>query len=362
MKVGDIVLSCYSHEEIDAIGVVTGKDVRWESSFSECKRVRDVRWVWVAKPHEEKENIVAINQNKRFTLSTVYETKIQLSNVLKIVAKHQSKENDNAEATINDQRYVFIIDEINRGDISKIFGELITLIEESKRIGNANELRVKLPNAEDGEEDFGVPNNVYIIGTMNTADRSIAMLDTALRRRFEFVEMMPDYKVLADVFGTEKSGFKICGVDKDGKAVGIDIAKMLKVMNARIEVLLDREHQIGHAYFLEALKEQPTIDNLGMLFQNKIIPLLQEYFYDDYEKIRIVLGDGQDKALDFVEKIEMFGGGKNAEKLFPGHGNIEEVIGDEKCVYHVKPENSGVYTMVEAYVKIYKDVKLPEEK
>lgn len=348
MKVGDIVLSCYSHEEIDAIGVVTGKDVRWESSFSECKRVRDVRWVWVAKPHEEKENIVAINQNKRFTLSTVYETKIQLSDVLKIVAKHQSKENTNAEVTINDQRYVFIIDEINRGNISKIFGELITLIEESKRIGNANELRVKLPNAEDGEEDFGVPSNVYIIGTMNTADRSIAMLDTALRRRFEFVEMMPRPDLLRDI--------RI--VDAKGNDTGIDLVCLLKVMNERIEVLLDREHQIGHAYFLEALKERPAIDNLGKLFQNKIIPLLQEYFYDDYEKIRMVLGDGQDKALDFVEKIEMFGDGKKAEKLFPGHGNIEEVIGDERCVYHVKPWDEdrmkNVYLNPLAYQKIYK--------
>ena len=133
-------------------------------------------------------------------------------------------------------------------------------------------------------------------------------------------------------------------------------------MNARIEVLLDREHQIGHAYFLEALKDHPTIDNLGKLFRNKIIPLLQEYFYDDYEKIRMVLGDGQDKALDFIEKIEMFGGGKKAKELFPGHEDIGAVIGDEKCVYHVKPGNSGVYTTTEAYVKIYEKVKLPEGK
>ena len=245
--------------------------------------------------------------------------------------------------------FVFIIDEINRGNISKIFGELITLIEESKRIGNANELRVKLPNAEDGEENFGVPNNVYIIGTMNTADRSIAMLDTALRRRFEFVEMMSRPDLLRDI--------RI--VDAKGKDTGIDLVCLLKVMNERIEVLLDREHQIGHAYFLEALedghqKKIMPIENLGKLFQNKIIPLLQEYFYDDYEKIRMVLGDGQDKALDFVEKIEMFGDGKKAEKLFPGHGNIEEVIGDEKCVYHVKSD--GVVRNPLAYQKIYKGV------
>ena len=237
---------------------------------------------------------------------------------------------------------------INRGNISKIFGELITLIEPSKRTGEGavEGLKVELPYSH---YNFGVPNNVYIIGTMNTADRSIAMLDTALRRRFEFVEMMPRPDLLNDI--------KV--VNKEGSGVNINIASMLEVMNERIEVLLDREHQIGHAYFLEALedghqKKIMPIENLGKLFQNKIIPLLQEYFYDDYEKIRMVLGDGQDKALDFVEKIEMFGDGKKAEKLFPGHGNIEEVIGDEKCVYHVKSD--GVVRNPLAYQKIYKGV------
>lgn len=168
-----------------------------------------------------------------------------------------------------DKKFVFIIDEINRGNMSKIFGELITLIEDSKREGADEAMSVSLPYSG---ENFTVPNNVYILGTMNTADRSIALMDTALRRRFEFVEMMPDTSALA-------------GVEVDG----IKIDKMLQAMNKRIELLYDREHTLGHAFFM-GLKKEPTIDNLAKIFQNKIIPLLQEYFYEDYKKIMAVLG------------------------------------------------------------------------
>ena len=162
-----------------------------------------------------------------------------------------------------DHRYVLIIDEINRGNIARIFGELITLIEDSKRIGEHDEARVTLPGSK---TDFGVPANLHVLGTMNTADRSIALLDTALRRRFEFAEMMPDPSH--------------AGIAKD--LGGIDCGKMLKAMNRRIAVLLDREHQIGHTYLLD-------IDSLAALanrFQNRIMPLLQEYFYDDWRRSR----------------------------------------------------------------------------
>ena len=179
---------------------------------------------------------------------------------------------------------VFIIDEINRGNISKIFGELITLIEDDKR-GVA---KVTLPYS--GNE-FTVPENVYILGTMNTADRSIALMDTALRRRFDFVEMMPDTKVFVKK-------------DTDGKAKdieidGVNIRKLLKNINERIEYLYDREHTIGHAYFKECLKANCDINTLREIFKNKIIPLLQEYFYDDYEKIALILGDDK---LKYNEK------------------------------------------------------------
>lgn len=210
------------------------------------------------------------------------------------------------------QNYILIIDEINRGNISKIFGELITLIEDSKRLGKPEGLKAKLPCSGD---EFGVPQNLYIIGTMNTADRSIALMDTALRRRFEFVEMMPEYTEL---------NFEISG---------INIGEMLKKINKRIEYLYDRDHQIGHAYFI-GIKE---FDELKSVFKNKIIPLLQEYFYDDWERIDLTLGSNGFVTSKSIDRA-----------LFSNQ--THDLIDNEKKIYKLDGE---ALEKSENYIAIY---------
>jgi hypothetical protein len=167
------------------------------------------------------------------------------------------------------QPYVLIIDEINRGNTSKIFGDLITLIEKTKRAGEDEAVKLTLPYSK---TPFSVPNNLYILGTMNTADRSLALIDTALRRRFDFVEMMPNPQLI-----------KVSDID------GVDVKKLLTTINERIEVLYDREHTIGHAFFMK-LTAKSTIDDLENIFKNNMLPLLEEYFFEDWEKISQVLG------------------------------------------------------------------------
>ncbi|ELR6476757.1 AAA family ATPase [Campylobacter jejuni] len=214
--------------------------------------------------------------------------------------------------------YIIIIDEINRGNVSKIFGELITLIEASKRIGEKEELKVTLPYSG---EKFGVPKNVYIIGTMNTADRSITSLDTALRRRFEFIEMMPDVSKLS--------------MDCEG----INLQELLKAINTRIEYLLDREKTIGHAFFVSV----ENLEDLKKVFQNKIIPLLQEYFYNDYALINAVLNHNgmikEDKKDDkYLQKIK----------------NLDSV-NSERSIYNIASFDDKIWDKIEIYQAIYND-------
>jgi 5-methylcytosine-specific restriction protein B len=193
------------------------------------------------------------------------------------------------------QRFAMVIDEINRGNISKIFGELITLIEPDKREGAENVISVTLPYSG---ESFSVPANVDIIGTMNTADRSLALLDTALRRRFEFIPVMPDAR---DEPGAPLHGLRVTAGEKI-----IDIPRLLAAINQRIEALYDRDHSIGHAYFTSLAKAPDGDERLVALtntFSNRILPLLEEYFFEDWQKIRLVLADNQkpETSQFFVE-------------------------------------------------------------
>lgn len=258
--------------------------------------------------------------------------------------------------------YIIIIDEINRGNVSKIFGELITLIEPSKRIGAKEELKVILPYS--GEE-FGVPKNVYIIGTMNTADRSITSLDTALRRRFEFVEMMPNSDLLNNVFickDVENPNEDEDYLGDDAKTEGYAeiLQNILISINKRIEFLLDREKTIGHAFFMsEAVKFNKnnwikpdeyeedwyvlSISKLKKVFQNKIIPLLQEYFYNDYALINAVLNDNgmifEDKKDDkYLQKIK----------------NLDSV-NSERSIYNIASFDDKIWDKIEIYQAIYND-------
>ena len=296
MQVGDIVFSCYSNKTIDAIGVITGEP-EWHDEYEHYKRLRNVRWL----VKDISEDIFELNAQRLMMQPSVYKLSVSVSDALQILRKVNPSL---FTPRVKIPNRVFIIDEINRGNISKIFGELITLIEPTKRIGAKEQLRALLPYSG---QNFGVPDNVYLIGTMNTADRSIALIDTALRRRFSFVEMQPDSATLKDVL-----------VD------GIDISEMLDTINKRITVLLDREHTIGHSYLLP-LKSDPTLERLAVIFENTIVPLLQEYFYDDYEKIQLVLGDNQkpDDSTRFIvrknDAVKLFG---NADIDFPEYYEI----------------------------------------
>lgn len=298
VRIGDIILSFKTRKTIDGIAIVTD-DASELQDKSEYKTARPVKWL----VKNIDEDITGINNGKllhRMTFAKVPNMKVK--DIIDL-AKKVNPGLVNTEIEENTQPYVFIIDEINRGNISKIFGELITLIENTKRAGMEEAASAILPYS--GEE-FSVPSNVYILGTMNTADRSIALMDTALRRRFQFIEMMPDSDVLRKIHAD--------------KVEDLDVAAMLDKINERITFLYDREHTIGHAFFT-GLKDDASLVKLQSIFEKSVIPLLQEYFYEDYQKIQLVLGDNakSDDRLKFIldEKVV-------AKNIF--NGNVEDVI------------------------------------
>ncbi len=209
--------------------------------------------------------------------------------------------------------HVLIIDEINRGNVSQIFGELITLIEQSKRLGNEEELKVTLPYSK---KEFGVPSNLYIIGTMNTADRSVEALDTALRRRFSFVEMMPDVNVVTEQQFTD-----------------YDRAEIMQIINNRIELLLDRNYTLGHSYFIK--------EDFKSSFKNEIIPLLQEYFYNDCGKIGLILGRGFVREKEISKMAQ-----KNIFADFDTRNEIEVIKSYELIPFDEVDFNNALYLLL----------------
>lgn len=265
---GDIILLVQGRNQdqinhVISVGKVAdqAKDMTIESKHF----TREVKW----------------SDNSEFTTTCFSGKELEETLVSDISALIKSK--------LKKENYVLIIDEINRGNLSKIFGELITLIEDSKRKGQPEEIRTTLPYSN---ETFSVPDNLYIIGTMNTADRSLAMMDAALRRRFDFVELLPDSNVLSKIPLIE----------------GIDVKKLMEIINARISYLYDSEHMLGQAFFTGLLKKStPTLEDLDMIFRDTVIPMLKEYFYGDYEKVSQILGGA------FVKGQNVF----DIEKLFP---------------------------------------------
>ena len=258
---GDIVVVSKGNSLFRAIGEFIGNyefHPRPEGGYGHR---RPVRWHWV-----DREG-VSVNEiyTRRFSMKSIY---LLFDSELNVPALERYLNSQQTDGPAEPESFVLIIDEINRANISKVFGELITLLEPDKRLGQPNALKVRLPYSGD---DFGVPSNLHILGTMNTADRSIALLDTALRRRFTFREMMPDASLLAGA----------------ADACGLDLPQILATINERIEHLYDREHQIGHAYFMSCTSRA----DVDAVMRHRVIPLLAEYFFEDSEKIAAVLGD-----------------------------------------------------------------------
>ncbi|MDB5341972.1 MAG: hypothetical protein JWP89_349 [Schlesneria sp.] len=271
IAVGDLIVISDGNHKFRAIARVSGP-YRFLERPS-YQQMRPVQWLAVFDESLPHDTI----QEKKFSQMCLYRLRKKDLNLSALKERIASKPEE-------PRNHVLIIDEINRGNVSKILGELITLLEPDKRLGAENELTVTLPYSED--KNFGVPSNLYLVGTMNTADRSIAFLDVALRRRFKFIEMMPDCNLIRTLS------------DTDGDVDGIDVPRILATINDRIEILYDRDHQIGHSFFL-GIK---SLAQLRDVFTGKVIPLLQEYFYGDWTKICFVLGCPFDEAGKSIGK------------------------------------------------------------
>jgi 5-methylcytosine-specific restriction protein B len=269
MQIGDYVVVSDGRDRIQAFGRITG-DYYYEGASEYHPHRRAVDWIWRDDAGTDRSRFYP-NAFRRHSVYKLNQSLIDWDALEEIVFGKRAAVVDNSA-----RDYVLIIDEINRANISKVFGELITLLEPDKRLGRRDEIQLTLPYSK---KRFGVPPNLHIVGTMNTADRSIALLDTALRRRFTFKELMPNPSVLSPNVG------------------GINLQKLLATINDRIEYLFDREHQIGHAYFTGCSSREAVED----VMRHKVIPLLSEYFYEDWSKVAAVLGDGPQGPSRFLE-------------------------------------------------------------
>ncbi|MEW9305458.1 AAA family ATPase [Labrys neptuniae] len=272
IKRGDLVIVSKGNSKFRAVGEVTGDYEYAARESGVYPHRRKVNWLWIDKAGAPVDDIYA----KGFSMRAVY--LLARSDLIIPALEGYINGQLSGVGPAEPEPYVLIIDEINRGNISKIFGELITLIEPDKRSGMPNAIEVRLPYSK---EAFSVPGNLHIVGTMNTADRSIALLDTALRRRFLFREIAPDPLLLPQA------------------VEGVPLRRVLETINDRIEYLIDREHRIGHAFFLgESGKDRAAID---ATMRDKVIPLLQEYFFEDWSRIAAVLGEPQGKGGGFLD-------------------------------------------------------------
>lgn len=273
MQVGDLVVISYGNTRFRAIGEIVGEYEYAPTEIRDYAHRRRVRWLY-----QPDDPMPVSFYAKPFTMRSCYMLREEHLNREALALLLPGS----GGAPAVPKQFVLICDEINRGNISKVFGELITLLEPDKRLGAANEIKVRLPYSGD---TFGVPANLHIIGTMNTADRSIALIDKALRRRFSFTEMMP----LPDLPELVAAG----------AAAGVDLPAFLRALNDGIEYLLDREHQIGHAWLLGCTSR----DSLDAAMRERIIPLIAEYFFEDWGKVADVLGGREDNP--FLERITL---------------------------------------------------------